>query len=452
MDLSESNNPVDRPENAFQPSAEPASHRTDPPEPPAAPPQVPAGAASDPAAPPAAPPADPPKPLATYEDKLKLLRDDALLSQLEATIRAAKRPDGSRAVLPRDVDDMLQLTLIAMMKAPVPKAPEEITPYCKQIAENISIKLSGARTKKPDANAVSLDDGKRAEWVQSHASNPESTLGARQVIGGLLSRTVGWGAHRAWLRSSVMDEAPHAEIAAKAGVETVTVRKTLSLRRQQLRRVAIKELLVFLASLGCLRVFIGGVMYRPEQVSASPLGPLARFLSLDVASLLLAELALAVFALVAWRTRAHRAVIVSALGSAALFAAYTARLGKVQGAVLPTFGTFSGVDTDTQAYLLYGAQALVVVGAGSLLAWAAKRAYGLKGFVGVALGVPIVAVLVGLASGGTLTRGWFVGTMVEVLMLWQWLLLVLYALVAWVGRRPRASLAVEKAVSAAAAR
>jgi hypothetical protein len=215
--------------------------------------------------------------------------------------------------------------------------------------------------------------------------------------------------------------------------------------------VAIKELLVFLASLGCLRVFIGGVMYRPDQVSASPLGPLARFLSLDVASLLLAELALAVFALVAWRTRAHRAVIVSALGSAALFAAYTARLGKVEG-VLPTFGTFSGADTDTQAYLLYGAQALVVVGAGSLLAWAAKRAYGFKGFVGVALGVPIVAVLVGLAWGGTLTRGWFVGTMLEVLMLWQWLLLVLYGLVAWVGRRPRASLAVEKAVSAAAAR
>jgi hypothetical protein len=126
-------------------------------------------------------------------------------------------------------------------------------------------------------------------------------------------------------------------------------------------------------------------------------------------------------------------------------------LGAVQGAVLPTFGTFSGVDTDVQAYLLYGAQALVVVGAGSLLAWAAKRAYGFKGFVGVAVGVPIAAVLVGCAWEGTLTRGWFVGTMVEVLMLWQWLLLVLYALVAWVGRTPRASLAVEQTVAAAPA-
>jgi hypothetical protein len=143
-------------------------------------------------------------------------------------------------------------------------------------------------------------------------------------------------------------------------------------------------------------------------------------------------------------------VIVTALGSAAVFAAWTAELGKVHD--VQSFGTFSGVvDTDAQAFLLYGAQALVVVGAGSLLAWAAKSAYGFKGLVGVAVGVPIAAVLVGCAWGGTLTPGWLVGTMVEVLLLWQLPLLVLYAFVGWWGRTPRASLAVEQTVLAAPA-
>jgi hypothetical protein len=45
--------------------------------------------------------------------------------------------------------------------------------------------------------------------MQSGTANP-----GEQVIVELLARTVGWGAHRGWLRSSIMDDAAYAEIAA----------------------------------------------------------------------------------------------------------------------------------------------------------------------------------------------------------------------------------------------
>ena len=389
----------------------------------------------------AIPAPDPAKPLATHEEKLRLLRDHKLVGELQASIRGAKLKDGRRAVRPRDYDDALQVTLLAMVKAPIPKAPDEITPYCKQIAENIALKWAGALASKPDANAVSLDDGKRAEYVQARAGNPEAILGARQVIVELLARTAGWGAHRGWLRSSIMDEAQHAEIAAAAGVATETVTKTLSLRRQELRGAAIKDLLVFVTGIGCTKVVVNNMILRSSLVSASPLGPLQGLLPLSVACPLAAILALAVFALLAWRTRARWGAIVTALGSAAAFAMYMEWWGN--NPYERAWATVSDVDTDTQALLLYGAQALVVVGAGSLLASAARKAYGIKGLVGVAAGVPIAAVLASALWSGEFTRNWIVRAMIEAIFMWQIPLLMLYAIVAWWGRRPTVSGVVE---------
>lgn len=91
--------------------------------------------------------------------------------------------------------------------------------------------------------------------------------------------------------------------------------------------------------------------------------------------------------------------------------------------------------------MMYGTMSLLFVGAGSLVAGAAARRYGVKGLLAVWVAAAPLAVLVNGVQGVVFHSTWHDGSAVEMLAYWAVVLLVLYSLVRWLGRSARASAA-----------
>jgi DNA-directed RNA polymerase specialized sigma24 family protein len=366
-------------------------------------------------------PPGPPKDLATEEEKLELLRDERFLRELRASI--------GPHVLKADADDALQLTLMAIVKSPVPKEPSERLPYCKAIAENTAKRYSRSKATKPDAKAEPLDHDIHDAVARPHASTPEDIVGARRVLAQLLERTVGRRAHRSWIRADIAGMS-HADIAKRAGVAPKTVTNTLSVQRRDLREM-FKNALVLLLGVGSLSTLAENVLLRPGRSGGLLRSPFGGGVSSAVAYVAIVLFGAGAFAAVAWRTRARRRVVLAALSAAATFTTYSAWWGKKT--LGNYWGTLPDFFTDTASFVIYATQALAFAGAGALLAYAAAKRYGLKGFL---------AILVAAGSLGTLSSGlvgeafgsvWLEGSIMESLGGWWILLLPLYAFVWWQG-------------------
>jgi hypothetical protein len=222
----------------------------------------------------------------------------------------------------------------------------------------------------------------------------------------------------------------HADIAKRAGVAPKTVTNTLSVQRRDLREM-FKNALVLLLGVGSLSTLAENVLLRPGRSGGLLRSPFGGGVSSALACVVIVLFGAGAFAAVAWRTRPRRRVVLAALSAAATFATYSAWWGG------KTFGNYWGTLpdflTDTASFVIHATQALAFAGAGALLAYAAAKRYGLKGFL---------AVLVAAGSLGTLASGlvgeafgsvWLDGSAMESLGSWWILLLPLYAFVWWQG-------------------
>jgi DNA-directed RNA polymerase specialized sigma24 family protein len=338
-----------------------SSDPRDPPKPP-----------KDPAALPEDPP-EPPKELASKEEKERLLHDAAFVSELRKKIE-------SRVKRKEERHELLQDVLFAIMRAPVPKSPDEWQPYCVTIADNMAKAYAGAQENKPLTHAIPLDDNVQGDWIQQRTRTPEAILRDKEAVGFMVARTTGWGKYRGWFRSHHIDGESHASIAAKAGVAPDTVTNTLSLKRKDVERW--KNLLIFALGLAGLPIIIKRNMYSFGLVSHSH----DHASGVDSPGVLLlaviAVIAVQAFVGVARRGRASRTAIVAAL--AATYAIATAWASVEQ----PSIGgirSFPASFSEDAFVVLYASHALVLVGAGGLLAWMAARRFGFKGFAGVFL-------------------------------------------------------------------
>jgi DNA-directed RNA polymerase specialized sigma24 family protein len=362
-------------------------------------------------------PPGPPKDLATEEEKLELLRDERFLRELRASIGPHVRK--------ADADDALQLTLMGIVKSKVPKEPSERLPYCKAIAENTAKRYSRGKATKPDAKAEPFDHDIHDAIARSHASTPEDIVGARRVLAQLLERTVGRRAHRSWIRADIAGMS-HADIAKRAGVAPKTVTNTLSVQRRDLREM-FKNALVLLLGVGSLSTLAENVLLRPGRSGGLLRSPFGGGVSSALAYLAIVLLGAGAFAAVAWRTRPRPRAVLAALSATATFTTVAAWWGG------KTLGNYWGTLPDSASFVIYATQALAFAGAGALLAYAAAKRYGLKGFL---------AVLVAAGSLGTLASGlvgeafgsvWLEGSIMESLGGWWILLLPVYAFVWWQG-------------------
>jgi DNA-directed RNA polymerase specialized sigma24 family protein len=380
-----------------------------------------------PAGPTDAEPPTPPKELASKEEKNRIVNDDALVGELRAKVREHLKGK-------EDVEEVLQDVLFAISRAPVPKPKDEWKPYCKTIADNMAKKHAKKMQNKPLTRAVSLDDETQGEPIQQRTRTPEAILRTKEAVGFVVARSAGWrGEHRGWFRRFHVDGVSHAEIAAKAGVSETTVMNALSLKRKDVS--AWKNLLVYLMGLIGLPILIKNTLYRASAVGQGQT-PLAEVES-ALPFVLIALTAVAVFVGVARVGRARRRVVLAALAASILFAAHSSSIGlDLDGQY---WGTFPDRLTSFEAFVMYGSDALVFIGAGGLLAWMAARRFGLKGFLSVLVVSPIVALFVNAVVAEAFAWPWVSVTARDALWMWAERTAVMYGFVWWMGRDPKAT-------------
>jgi DNA-directed RNA polymerase specialized sigma24 family protein len=365
----------------------------------------------------------PPKELATLAEKDKLFRDPTFLGELKGCIK--------RHVLHDQEEDVLQETLEAITFAAVPRAPDELVPYCKKIAANTAGKYAKNRLKKVDARAVSLDPAVHDPLVAHDTRTPEDIVRHRQGLRGVLARTWHWGMERQWVRLD-LDGVPDAEIAQRSGVAKKTVQNAVSKRRGELRKMA-EQFLIFLMGLIGLPVLIKNILYRGSAVGSGRTG----FAEVESALpfLVIALTAVGLFVLVARVGRPRRRVVFAALAASSLFAAHSASIGAdLDGQY---WGTFPDRLTGLETFIMYGSEALAFIGAGGLLASLAARRFGWKGFLPVLIVSPIVALFVNAVLAEAFQWPWVSVTAQDALVMWAERTAIMYAILWWIGREPK---------------
>jgi hypothetical protein len=187
----------------------------------------------------------------------------------------------------------------------------------------------------------------------------EKIVDARRKLEAINEHAPKWGVNRGWIRRDGFGDS-HAEIAKTANVAPKTITNALSMRSRQLRDI-FADALPALFGVGSLSALAESMLGRSGSVAAPPDALPDIYAHSVLPYVAIAAFGVALFAAVAWRTRARPRVVLAALAGASVVGAHLEWFGDERA-----FGDYWGNSplwfTDAESLMMYGTALVFVEG------------------------------------------------------------------------------------------